>query len=594
MSKEFSETHYKNLYSNLEIQIFTFQKIDEDYIFVDFNKHVHDLDKVGIGIQTLIGKSLADLISENSDNSSFCAFMNDVSCTFNDKKKRTRNIWHSGLITHKKMFVKSSCISLSDNFVLFTLDDITQEKIIEVSLQESLTKNNDLMSSIPIGIISSTLDGKIIDINDFLVSMFGYASQDEVKNLNAENLYKNTNRRQIFIENILKGPVNDFEIQVKKKDGTSLWGSINAVLKHIDTDEPFILSSFKDITQQKELIRNLNEREKDLETISRLHKKAQNLTHLGHWRLNVSSGKLTWSDEVYHIFELDPDKFEPTYENFLTVIHPDDINIVKEAFENSVKNDTPYNIIHRLLTSDGKIKYVHELAATSHDSEGKPESLGTVHDITDMVLIEHALADKSADLKSALLSIVTAVARSVELRDPYTSGHQKRVSEIASAIAIEMGLSEDQIEGIRIGSLIHDIGKLAIPAELLVKPSKLSDLEYALIQGHAKEGASILEGIKFPWPIIDIVSQHHERLDGSGYPNGLKGTEISLEARVVAVADVFEAMSAHRPYRPALGVDIALNELKSKKGKFYDTVVVDALLKLVNKETEYKWLQPIK
>ena len=170
------------------------------------------------------------------------------------------------------------------------------------------------------------------------------------------------------------------------------------------------------------------------------------------------------------------------------------------------------------------------------------------------------------------------MSRTVEARDPYTAGHQRRVADIASAIAEEMGLIEDQVEGIRLGAIIHDIGKIQSPAEILSKPTKLTEIEYKLIKAHAATGYDILKDIKFPWPVADIAHQHHERMDGSGYPQGLKGNEICIEARIVAVADVLEAISAHRPYRAALGSQIAIKEITENRGTLYDSIVVDACL----------------
>ncbi|MFC1626232.1 HD-GYP domain-containing protein [Pseudomonadota bacterium] len=193
---------------------------------------------------------------------------------------------------------------------------------------------------------------------------------------------------------------------------------------------------------------------------------------------------------------------------------------------------------------------------------------------------EKALLTSHSHLKKALEGTITAISKAVEARDPYTAGHQRRVADLAVAIAGEIGCSEDMIEGILLGASIHDIGKIHMPAEILSKPAKLTDLEYQLIQNHAQIGYDILQEIDFPWPIADIAHQHHEHLDGSGYPQGLKGEEICLEARIVAVADTVEAMASHRPYRPSLGIDMALDELKQSRGVLYDPVVVDACLKI--------------
>jgi putative nucleotidyltransferase with HDIG domain len=173
-------------------------------------------------------------------------------------------------------------------------------------------------------------------------------------------------------------------------------------------------------------------------------------------------------------------------------------------------------------------------------------------------------------------STILVLATVAEMRDPYTAGHQQRVSELAQAIAQELGLSEEQVEGIRVAGLLHDVGKMQIPAEILSKPGRLTSVELMLIRTHSQAGYDILKSTVFPWPIAQFVLQHHERCDGSGYPAGLKGEEITLEGRILAVADVVEAMSSHRPYRPAFEAHEALWEILQNKGTLYDIAVADA------------------
>ncbi len=182
-----------------------------------------------------------------------------------------------------------------------------------------------------------------------------------------------------------------------------------------------------------------------------------------------------------------------------------------------------------------------------------------------------------------LQQTVNVLSRAIEMRDPYTDGHQKRVSLLAAAIAEEMGLPEERVTGIRVGGMIHDIGKIHIPTEILSKPGKLNPLEFDIIKTHSEAGSDILKETTFPWPIEQMVRQHHEKLDGSGYPGGLKGEDILLEARIIAVADVIEAMSSHRPYRPALGMDAALEEIRRHRGTLYDENVVDSCLRVIEK-----------
>jgi len=185
-----------------------------------------------------------------------------------------------------------------------------------------------------------------------------------------------------------------------------------------------------------------------------------------------------------------------------------------------------------------------------------------------------------AQLQTSLEDTVVAIANIVELRDPYTAGHQARVADLAASIARHMGLADDQVQAIHLASIVHDLGKIKIPAEILSKPGRLSDIEFQFIQTHAQAGYDILKDISFPWPIAQTVLQHHERLDGSGYPQGLKGDAILLEARIISVADVVEAMSSHRPYRAGLGLDAALKEISNFRGNRFDSQVVDACLSL--------------
>lgn len=184
-------------------------------------------------------------------------------------------------------------------------------------------------------------------------------------------------------------------------------------------------------------------------------------------------------------------------------------------------------------------------------------------------------------MRISLYGTIHVLASIAEKRDPYTAGHQKNVAQLAREIAEQMGLPDDKKEAIFISGMVHDVGKITIPSEILTKPGKLTEVEFELIKEHSKIGYDILKDIRFPWPVAEIVRQHHERMNGSGYPDGLKNEEIHMEARVIAVADVVEAMSSHRPYRPALGVEKALDELEEKKGVLYDPMVVDACIELL-------------
>jgi len=199
-------------------------------------------------------------------------------------------------------------------------------------------------------------------------------------------------------------------------------------------------------------------------------------------------------------------------------------------------------------------------------------------DVAEIIEAKAKLEVSYRRLSLTLSQTVQALAAAVEVRDSYTAGHQRRVTQLALEIGRRIGLLDETLEGLRVAGLVHDIGKLAIPSELLSKPSKLSTAEFRLIQSHPDVARSILSSVEFPWPVAAIVFQHHERVDGSGYPLGIRGDEILLEAKILAVADVVEAMASHRPYRPALGIDAAVAEIRTGRGARYDAAVADACL----------------
>ncbi len=209
---------------------------------------------------------------------------------------------------------------------------------------------------------------------------------------------------------------------------------------------------------------------------------------------------------------------------------------------------------------------------------------GIIRDITAQNKDREALKRTLKNLQKVMRGTIQAMADTVETRDPYTAGHQRRVANLARAIAVEMGMPEEQVEGVFMAGIIHDLGKISVPAEILSKPGRITESEFNLLKTHPQVGHDILKGIEFPWPIAQIVAQHHERVDGSGYPGGLSGGEVLPEAKIMAVADVVEAMASHRPYRPALGMAVALKEISNNKGLLFDRDVVDACLNLFIKK----------
>ncbi len=267
---------------------------------------------------------------------------------------------------------------------------------------------------------------------------------------------------------------------------------------------------------------------------------------------------------------------EPEGRN-LTEIMPENISRIletkiKKALETMSLQTLEYSVDS--ADKDGKLYF--EARIVPQESE---DALILMRDITERKRSDEQLCRTVDKLQKATEDVIRMMAKLSEIRDPYTSGHQRRVAEIAEVIAGEMGLDVSTKKSILMTGLIHDIGKIAIPIELLSKPGSLNNMVFDIIKTHCREGAGLLDGLDLPWPISEILVQHHERIDGSGYPEGLEGPDIRIEARILAVADVIEAMSSHRPYRPALGIEQAIEEIKKNRGILYDPDVVDACIK---------------
>jgi PAS domain S-box-containing protein len=264
---------------------------------------------------------------------------------------------------------------------------------------------------------------------------------------------------------------------------------------------------------------------------------------------------------------------------FFEFVYQEDAPHVLDKFRQIVAGQA---IAHeyRMVTKSGVVRWVRTSSRPFFEGTRFMGVRGILVDITEPKRVAEELKRSYEQLHENLISTVHALASTVEMRDPYTAGHQRRATILACAIAEELDLAEERIEGIRMASLIHDIGKIMVPAEILSKPGSLTKLQYEIVKMHPSIAYDTLKEIKFPSPVAEIVSQHHERMDGSGYPHGVKGEEIMLEARILAVADVVEAMSSHRPYRPSLGIDKALEEISQNRGVLYDPDVVDACVRL--------------
>lgn len=367
---------------------------------------------------------------------------------------------------------------------------------------------------------------------------------------------------------------NLVELEFICKDGRILWGECSFSFIRDENGKPVsILGEGRDITERKQAEEKLRYEEHRFRTLAEQSSDIIVIVN--------PEGIITYENQtIERALGFKPE--ERIGRSLYDLIHPDDVKVLTDASEKlaSDKNSSALQYEVRLRHKNGTWR-TFEVAGSNLVNDTVVEGIIiNLHDVTERKQSEEKLKQTLESLKRAVGTTIQVLGAALEVRDPYTAGHQSRVAHLACAIATEMGLTQERAEGIRMAGSIHDIGKLSIPAEILTKPTKLTDTEFALIKVHSQTGYDMLKDIESPWPLAQIVYQHHERMNGSGYPNNLNGDEIMLEARIMAVADVVEAMASHRPYRAALGIEKALEEIRKNKGILYDEAVADACLKL--------------
>jgi len=479
---------------------------------------------------------------------------------------------------------RSTVLNGPDGRILGTLssgEDITKQKQYEEKLKEDEQRFRDLFEgNKSVELIIDPENGRIIRANRAAEVFYGYSNAQllamnisDINVLSSEEVHAEmalaaVEKRDHFLfrHRLADGEVRDVEVHS---------GPI------LSNGKKLLYSIIHDISKQKEA-------EHKIKALSSLQQsiietapigvfwKDCELRYLGCNTAHAQHAGLGHPDEI-----VGKTDFDLPWKDIADGYRTDDLQVLQTG-----RPKIGYE--ERMITPDGRTIWVRTSKVALRDDSGAIIGvLGIYDDITerkkaedDLKASKAALESSATELRASLIGTVMVISKAVESRDPYTAGHQQRVARLARSIAQAMKLDKDMIEGIRMGATIHDIGKLHLPAEILSKPSRLSDVEYRLVQDHTLEGYGILKGIEFPWPVANIALQHHERLDGSGYPQGLKGNQICLEARIVAVADVVEAISSHRPYRPAMGLDSALDEIKKHRGEYYDPEVVDICLKL--------------
>ncbi|OGA23900.1 MAG: hypothetical protein A3I02_08060 [Betaproteobacteria bacterium RIFCSPLOWO2_02_FULL_67_26] len=427
-------------------------------------------------------------------------------------------------------------------------------------------------------IISRGMDGNILTWNAAAERMFGWSEQ-EAMGQPITIIVPPERRGEVrpIIERVVAGKaVGAVESTHRRKDGSRIDTSTTfSAIRDARGDVTAVSIIYRDVTEHKKADAALRESEARFRAVLEQSIAAVYV---------IQDNRVVYvNPRMREIFGYGPD--EPFDPDPLAHVQESERAQVTEQLTRrlGIEPEAAYTI--GAVRKDGT-PFSLGVHAKLASFEGKPAIIAIAQDITEKARAEEEIKRYVARLEQAMQSTISVVTTIGELRDPYTRGHERRVGEISAAIATEMGLEESRVEGIRITGYLHDVGKIGVPAEILSKPSRLTKAEFELVKDHAQQSYEILRTVPFPWPVAETAWQHHERLDGSGYPRGLKGDAIILEARILAVADVVEAMSSHRPYRPGLGLEKALDEIGKNRGKLYDPQVADACLRLF-REKDY-------
>ena len=443
----------------------------------------------------------------------------------------------------------------------------------ERELRESERQLREIFDGALDGIVVADSDSrKILAANSAICSMLGYAHA-QILDLSVPDIHPEQGMPRVVehFNRMLRGDLQvAIDMPVMRKDGSVFSADIKAASIRFG-GKGAVLGTFRDVTERKRSEQLLIEAEAQFRGLVE-----QSIAGI----YIVQDGKFAYVNPHYaEIFGYGAAD-ELIGRDVLSIVTEKDRDTMAENIRRRMDGEIEaikYDFVG--LRKDGSVIDVgaHGVRATHR---GRPAVIGMVQDISEKKRAEDEVKRYVAQIETAFMSTVKVATTLGEMRDPYTAGHQRRVAEIAVAIGAELGFDVRRQEGLRVAGYLHDIGKISIPAEILSKPGKLSSIEFQLIQAHPQLGYDVLKDLEFPWPVASVALQHHERVDGSGYPRGLKGKGIILEARIIAVADVMEAMSSHRPYRPGLGIDRALAEIERRRGSAYDSDVADACLKL--------------
>jgi PAS domain S-box-containing protein len=469
------------------------------------------------------------------------------------------------------------------SLVLGETRDITERKMAQEALKKGEEQYRLLADHMKDQVWLMDLNMNITYVSPSVERLTGYTS-DEMRSLSLDKLLApDSLKRAIEFTSVrmpkaMKESSKDsifrtFELEFILKDGKTIWGECS--FNFIRDDEGkvvSILGEARDITERKKIEEKLQDEEQRFRALA---EQSSDIIIM----IN-GEGRITYENPAVRVLGINPE--ERLGASVFERVHPDDLKLITDAFHtlfSDVNAPVQKNEV-RIRHADGSWRTFDTMGSNLVRDNVIEAAIVNLRDITERKEADEKLKETLESLKKAVGTTIQVLVTALESRDPYTAGHQLKSAELACAIAAEMGLDEHRIEGLRMAGVIHDIGKLSIPAEILSKPTKLSNIEYSLIKVHPESGYEMLKNVESPWPLAQVVHQHHERMNGSGYPRNLKGDEILMEARIMAVADVVEAMASHRPYRASLGIESALEEIEKNQGILYDENVVDACLRL--------------
>lgn len=555
------------IFDNLE-ELVTFQ--DKDLRLITVNKRA--ADSVNMKIEDLVGRKCHEIWHKRDTPCENCPVVKSMKSL---KKEEGVITSYDGRI----WYIKANPV-LNDNGELLGVIETTLE-ITEKTLFEERFKT--IFNQTSVGLTITDKNGDVVLINPARCKMLGYSEEELLKMNFRDYIYEDDLPKDLEnYEKLINGKINSYklDLRVKRKDGTIGWNRIY-VSRVSDLNNNFLysISLVEDITKEKEFEERTVFQERRLRAMF-------NQTSVG---INIvdKNGKIiecnkAWRDMIGYSQE------ELKNMKWTDYTHPEDIKINENFFKGALlgKIDS-YILEKRFIRKDGKIFWGKINSSAIRDEKGETQYFITlIEDINERKEKEIELKERDKRLEELLNQIIISFSRLIELKEYYTYGHQKRVSELGVLVAKKMGLSDDNINCVKFAGLLHDIGKIELPLEILNKPGKLTSNEYEIVKLHPYYGYEILKNIRFPWPIAEVVYQHQERIDGSGYPRGLKGDEILLEAKILSVCDVIEAMTSHRTYRPKLPIEMVIKELKENRGKLYDEKVVDTVL-MIFEENDY-------